>query len=353
MLVDGKAVTKRRDIRTAHVVSQRGESVVRMRRRWPGIDIDIVTEGEMESRALVSALRVSLEQRAIAIVVGWGTLRGQLIRGAVFAVIFLIGLGGVGFLSLMGNREQPSAHGLFQGPWQLMTQAGLLLLLVLGLVAILVRFRATVTVGSDGVLVQRGFARPLFLPYDQIDRVEARESASESMLEIFSRDREPIVCAVWGGIFSSFLRIDAALLGAVARAIDDAKQARGEARAAPKSALARSGRDAQTWARALHDVADGAGDYRAQRIPAEALWSIVCDSATPETQRAGAAVALRSSLDADGRARLRVASATSASPELRIALAAAADEVDEGALAEALASLSDEPPHARAASRRT
>ena len=352
LFVDGKAVTKRRDIRSALVVPQRGESVVRLLRRWSHVDVEIVTPRRAEARALVLALRVGAEQRASSFVVAWGRFRSQQIGGRLFGFALPLGLAGVSLLSSMRDSQRVPKHGLLHAPWLLPMTAGFVLLSVLGFVAFAVRTRTTITVGSDGVLVRRGMGQPLFLPYAQIVRVDATDLVSESCLQIVCRDRAPVVCHLGVvGVVASVAAKNRELMRAIACAIEEAKRGRTEQQAIPKTALTRSGRDAHAWVRALHDAAVEAAGYRVQAIPTEALWNIVCDSDAPATERAGAAVVSRANLDEDGRARLRVASATSAYPQLRIALAAAADEADEDALVEALAPLSDEP-RSRAASSR-
>jgi len=106
---------------------------------------------------------------------------------------------------------------------------------------------------------------------------------------------------------------------------------------APATLLARGGRDVTEWLRALHALRNGeAGAYRAAAIPEEVLWRTVEDPTSDPTVRAGAAVALRDSLDEGGRVRLRVAAAASASPRLRVALEKVASPTDEEELARAL-----------------
>ena len=67
------------------------------------------------------------------------------------------------------------------------------------------------------------------------------------------------------------------------------------------------------------------------------MWSIALDPSAPPSARAGAAVALSSSLDADAKERLRAAADASARPSVRIVLSAAAEGTAE--LAAALESL--------------
>ena len=81
-------------------------------------------------------------------------------------------------------------------------------------------------------------------------------------------------------------------------------------------------------------------------VPEENLWRVAEDPAAEETARVGAAVALRTRLDREGRARLLCMSDASVSPRVRVALRAAATAEGEGeeALAEAPAAYEADPP---------
>ena len=81
---------------------------------------------------------------------------------------------------------------------------------------------------------------------------------------------------------------------------------------------------------------DAGGGYRSASVPEDTLWRVALDPSEPAEDRIGAGLALRSKLDDEGRARLRVAAEAAASPEVRIALEGAASEVDDDALAEVL-----------------
>jgi hypothetical protein len=118
--------------------------------------------------------------------------------------------------------------------------------------------------------------------------------------------------------------------------------------AADAALLGRGERDVGDWIRTLRAMGSGAAaDHRTAPVAPERLWRIVEDPrATPEA-RAGAATALGTSLDAEGRARLESAAAAVAAPRLRIALEAAASE-DEEALREALEAMEVEEPRRRA-----
>jgi hypothetical protein len=105
--------------------------------------------------------------------------------------------------------------------------------------------------------------------------------------------------------------------------------------------VSRKGRSLGAW---MKDLAGLLGDhhYRAAGVVPETLWRIAEDPAAPTSARAGAAVALRSTLDAPGRERLRIAAEASASPKLRVVLEAAA-QPEEEPLARAVEACQDEP----------
>ena len=119
----------------------------------------------------------------------------------------------------------------------------------------------------------------------------------------------------------------------------------GRTRAAnvPVGTLARAGRPAREWLASLEQLArtEDAG-YRTQEMTTEQLWSMVEDTLTPATARAGAAALLRPMLDDAGRARLRAASVGAVSPGVRVALESAATAPDDATFAEALAECEDE-----------
>jgi len=94
--------------------------------------------------------------------------------------------------------------------------------------------------------------------------------------------------------------------------------------------VGRGSRKRSEWLDALLKMRDASG-YRAAVVRDEDLWRVVEDPAAPEDARAGAAVALRSGLDAEGKARVRVAAEATASPKLRVVLDAAAGESEEEA----------------------
>jgi hypothetical protein len=110
------------------------------------------------------------------------------------------------------------------------------------------------------------------------------------------------------------------------------------------SLVARGGRPLDEWMRALTALSSEGGGYRATALPAERLWRVVEDPAADPTARAGAAAALRATLDDEGRTRLRVIAESSVHPRVRVALdavAASSSDHDER-LEEALDACEDD-----------
>jgi hypothetical protein len=225
--------------------------------------------------------------------------------------------------------------------------AGWALLFALGFVAILNAFWPTkIAVGADGVLVS-SLLRRSFYPFAKIASVRrsdwgvvlTRQSGREVEIRTEakanakgSRDRE-------------------ALLAHVEKRVAELSALQGAGNAAVL--VARGGRSLEEWTHALRSLGGGGdgGAYRASAVPEEELWRILEDPTSDASARAGAAVALRGSLDDGGRARLRVAAEESASPKVRVALAAVATDAADDELTRALADCEEEAPPSLGAAR--
>lgn len=96
--------------------------------------------------------------------------------------------------------------------------------------------------------------------------------------------------------------------------------------------IAQGERTTEEWKTALAALHEADPGYRKAAVREEDLWRVVEDPRADPDARAGAAVLLRKGLDAEGKARVRVAAAATASPKLRVALEAALEESDEAAL---------------------
>ena len=203
------------------------------------------------------------------------------------------------------------------------------LLPLLALCVLNLLWPTTVSVGQDGVLVA-SLVRRRFYPLAAMASV--RETSWGVLLTLKSGREVEIRTEHKESVERSQQR--AAITACIERRLTEL--APNEV-PAPATLLARGGREVTEWLRALRALRNGeAGAYRAAAIPEEMLWRTVEDPASDPTARAGAAVALRESLDEAGRVRLRVAAAASASPRLRVALEKVASPIDEAELAGAL-----------------
>lgn len=101
--------------------------------------------------------------------------------------------------------------------------------------------------------------------------------------------------------------------------------------------LGRAGRLPIAWIRAIAEMqAREAAAYRTG-LPPEKLWSVLEDPKCEPSVRVGAGLALRGALDEGSRRRLRVVAASSALPQVRVALEAVACDADDLTLASAVA----------------
>jgi hypothetical protein len=92
------------------------------------------------------------------------------------------------------------------------------------------------------------------------------------------------------------------------------------------------------WVRRLRALATD-GSFRSMALSAERLWEVIENPGARPEARFAAAVALGPLLDADGRARIRIATQAIAAPHLRVAVEAAVAEEPDSAELERLLKL--------------
>lgn len=187
-----------------------------------------------------------------------------------------------------------------------------------------------VTVGVDGVVVAWPLLRKRrFVPHARIDDV----LHTTERVTLVLTDGERYEIETNAGEADAREAHDAL----VERLLSARTAYRAAERADAVAALARGGRTADAWVRELGALGRGGGDrYRSASVPVEALWRVALDPAASEEHRIGAGLALRGTLDDDGRSRLRVVAGSSASPRVRVALTAAVDAEDDAAVVQAL-----------------
>lgn len=181
---------------------------------------------------------------------------------------------------------------------------------------------ARIVVGADGVLVTyAGYFR-----YGELTSVK--------------RDGNVVVLERAHGDALRFLAgsSTAALHERLAEALEAFR--RGEQPADAASLVAQRGRPVGEWRRALAALLTEK-DYRTAAVTPEQLWRVAEDPTAEASARAGAAAALRPTLDEAGKARLRAAASAAVAPGVRVVLEAAAGEQEE-ALEEAFAELERE-----------
>ncbi len=184
-----------------------------------------------------------------------------------------------------------------------------------------------VTVAVDGVLVAWPLLRRRrFVPHVQIARVT---DGPEGVTLALS-DGSTYEIAIGGHPREVEKRV------ALVERLNEARDAYNRAEGAGATVhLERLGRSLEDWVRESKALTSGGGGrYRAAAPPPEVLWRIVTDPSEDEEKRVGASLALRGVLDDEGRERLRVAAEAAASPKVRVALLASADEEDDEAVIE-------------------
>jgi len=182
-------------------------------------------------------------------------------------------------------------------------------------------FGLRVTVGADGVLMAWPLiGRRRFIPYSKV--VSMTPSPGAILFRLADGDRYEIMTT------TSSRSVVLEQHEALVERIEDAVSAYHAANAEPPlEALRRGGRSALGWIKDLRALSETSGaGYRAATLPSEALWDLALDAAAVEELRIGAGLALRHGLDEEGRTKLRAAAAASASPPVRVALEASAEE---------------------------
>jgi hypothetical protein len=220
-------------------------------------------------------------------------------------------------------------------------------LLVLLPITLFVASRVRWTIGADGILIRIGIRGRRYVPYSQITSVKV----DNHHVRIVARDR-------WTGTFrgvNDHSAVSRPVIGlnAIAAHIQRARDraSRGAAADEVTTRLARSDRDASTWLYALQQIQTDATSFREAPVSRERLWRLLEDASQPADVRGAAAIALRANLDEPERARLRVMTASCASPRLRVAFEAAQGE-DDARLAKARGGLEGDEPAQQGRARR-
>jgi hypothetical protein len=276
-----------------------------------------------------SEIRLELERDEAARVfahVGMGV--GQ--RALVAPLRRMVGAFTIGFVTvfvtfmLMSFVEPWLPHG--HGGWDL------LLALMIPVVATVFAVRRfgypRVVVGSDGVRIEGGLVAR-FVPYAAIRQARAAPRPREE-IALRCKSGETVRLAM----ISRSRDEREALLARIVAGME-AYAPTGEDRLA--GVLERGGRSIAEWKEDLRRLTHVERGFREQPLGRSDFERVVADPSAPPDRRVGAALALRA-LDAHAAPRVRVAAEASAHEGVRGLLEAASEgEVDEEALAEAMA----------------
>ncbi len=330
----GQRLIAMKDIKTAVLWPGRGKGAyVRIERHGLGAATVLQVKDADAGRKLLRVLGFDATQDATPLTIAAPSLanmksrvRGTWLGGATM-------LGGVVAAAFM-------AHG---GLGALAGFAGLAGVLFHVTMVLRLFRQGKVVVGADGVYTS-WFGHKQFIPIRDIVRAEVVIGDTwATMYPILVRIHthgEPIdlvaklarTSGFGTATFQQYARMQAEV---VAERINEAIKGRGEggssALAWSDDVLARGERALGEWVEALRGIkeriqtfrtAAGEGDVFAR------LWEILEDAQASATKRAAAAVALSPHLDDHGRERLRIAAQATATPKLRVALEAAADDDD-------------------------
>jgi hypothetical protein len=198
-----------------------------------------------------------------------------------------------------------------------------------------------IAVGVDGILV-RWLSREHFTPMSQI--VSAHPLGNRAIgIQLTSGEVKTIYTSMARsrGLYA-VQRRDAALARIREALTAHRAGVDGPPTVDVAALVGRGSRTGSDWIDELGKLREGEGGYRSAVVRDDDLWSVVEDPTAAEDARAGAAMALRKSLDQAGKTRVRVAAEATASPKLRVALDAVAEESDEEAAAALQAFTGDE-----------
>ncbi len=299
---------------------------VRIQRKWR-LPVEIRVRNEAEGRALLRALGLDVTQRAAEFFTPSRAMTDP--RWAI-----VLGVGFAALSMLLGAFDV--ARGA-RGP-------GLQIPIVAAYLGFLFLTRTSVTVGADGIL-RSWLGKKEFWSYGDIESVKQYIDQSfwrrqkwegiELVLRSGESVRIPISTQGWRNQTGLDL-----ILQRVREAMESHRQ--GDP-AADTALLTRQARTVSDWVQRLRAIGSGAHlDHRTAPVGPERLFRIVEDPSAAPSARAGAAVALATSLDAEGKLRLEGVAEAIAAPKLRIAIHAAASG-DDAALIEALAVIEGEP----------
>ena len=326
LLAGGRLLVPAAEVRAGFVVPDGGHGPrVRIQRRMK-LPFEVRVRDEAEARELLRALGLDATQRAATF-----STPSRAMSDPKWSVIL-----GVGFtLFFIAFGILRSTLG-FRG-------SGVQLPIVATYLAFMFLTRTSITVGADGIL-RSWLGKKEFWSYGDIESVRSFLDSSFwrkqkwQGIELVLRSGQTVRIPV-----SSKQTFQQSNLDLINERIREAMESHRLGDAAAETALlARQTRSVPDWVQSLRAIGSGAHvDHRTAPVAPERLFQIVEDPSLSASARAGAAVALGASLDAEGKVRLKGAAGATAAPKLRIAIEAAASG-DDAVLIEALSAIEGE-----------
>jgi hypothetical protein len=293
-----------------------------------GLRIELELESTEDAHALLRALKLDVSQTAATFTTASRVVaRWRLVVGALVGLLGLFFLGILVVLWSASDRLRALVIVPAAG-------AGLVAIGMLVLAAVPTKL----TVGADG-LVLRWLGIRRFISYRDIDRVVIDEGGWVRSRRVGTRVKlrsgKDLVLPSNDPSGADTVDLEARIREAV-----EAFGATGSA--ADTALLQRGRRTLSEWIPALRAIGAGANaDMRTALVTRERLLSIVRSPVARAADRAAAAVALGSGLDAVDRTALQGATEAIAAPRLRVVLEAVRGDATDADLAAALAELEE------------
>jgi hypothetical protein len=323
LVIAGERI-ERDDIAAGFVTrDDQGRPRLRIERKGPSPNQELELDDEADGRRILAALGLDAAQ-TITSFRGMALTQATILRS--FGLMALAMALGVAVGSLAGMLGNPAAASI----------AGAITMGTLAAFGSLMPTR--IEVGTDGVLI-RWLTYRRFIPHAEITGGWVQETG------LGRGRRVQVMLQLEGGekvrlpITSQRYRRERADL--LVQRIAEARQVGSHTEGADTRVLERRGREVDEWVRALRELTRLA-THRAKAVAPGDLWQVVESPSQDPLARAAAAIALEPELDASNRQRLRVAAQATASPKLRIALDAVADQAEDEALTEALSALDED-----------
>jgi hypothetical protein len=303
--IEGRPPLRKSDILSAYLQPRTQElPIVRVRGRYWASSVDLGMKNQAQGKRLLESLGQDPSHAVARFRVRAG-FENKTLRGLVS------GLTAMGWLGMNMTHAFSRSSAM---------SAAYTTFFILVAAAMLSTFMpTTVTIGSDGVLVQKVLGSR-FIPFAEVESI-GTSMRSPHVIVLYLRDGKTIDLRTRANdrkvdvndeARAIRVRLDEALAGFRLR--DGGTEA--------IAWLARGARSTREWLGALRALSGDAG-YRNAAILPEQLWRIVEDPGAEPSARAGAVVALGQALDAEGKERVRRVALASASPRVRVALSAA------------------------------